>query len=91
MLSLPTHPAVITSVTALERATVGAGSTALSPPAYLFVFPLLAAVLKWPTHTPLHEPALSVVALHVDPEGNVPRAASLDMLYCMLDVLSGFR
>ena len=90
-LALPTHPAVIASVTALERATVGAGNTPLPAPAYLFVFPLLAAVLKWPTHTALHDPALNVVALHVDPDRDLPRAASLDMLFSMLDVLPAFR
>ena len=90
-LSLPTHPAVIATVTAMERATAGSGHTPLSAPAYLYVFPVLVAVLKWPSHTPLHDAALNVVALHVDPERDVPRAASLDMLYSMLSGLATFR
>ena len=90
-ISLPTHPAVITTITALEKATVRAANTPLTAPAYLFVFPVLEAVLRWPSHTSLHDPALSVVALHVEPDQEIPRAASLDMLFCMLDVLPAFR
>ena len=79
------------AITALEAATAGAGNKPLEPPAYLFVFPLLAAVLKWPAHTALHDAALNAVALHVDPDRDIPRAASLDMLFSTLDVLPAFR
>ena len=88
---LPTHPAVIATVAALEKTTVGQANEPLFPNAYLFIFPVLSAVLKWPSHTPLHEAALRVAALHVDPDRDVPRPASLDMLYTMLSVLPAFR
>lgn len=67
------------------------GNAPLPPNAYLFTFPVLSAVLKWPGHTPLHEAALLVAALHVDPDRDVPRPASLDMLFTMLSGLPAFR
>ncbi|MEW5303879.1 MAG: hypothetical protein WDW36_006532 [Sanguina aurantia] len=59
---------------------------------YCFVFPVLEAVLSSPQHTPLHEEALSVVSLHCSAAGgDIPRAASLGLLYHLLGVIPAYR
>ena len=45
----------------------------LPTPAYVMVFPIIRAVLSWPIPSPLHEPALSALALHVSPRHLPPQ------------------
>ncbi len=68
-----------------------AGGRPLPAPAYAFLFPVLRAVLSWKHHTGLHEEALAVVALHVSPSGPLPRAASLALLYHVLELMPAYR
>ncbi len=77
------------SISALSSA-VSAGSP-LPTPAYVMLFPILAAVLSWPQWTPLHEEALSAVALHVSPGAPLPRKATFGLLYHVLQTLPSFR
>jgi hypothetical protein len=60
-------------------------------PSYALVFPVLEAVLQCPHHTPLHDDALMVLALHVRPEQEIPRAASLQLLYHLLGIIPAYR
>ena len=80
---------LVESIMALSSATE-AGS-ALPTPAYLMLFPILAAVLSFPQRTPLHEDALAALALHVSPGGALPRRATLALLYNVLETLPSFR
>lgn len=77
------------SIAALSKTT--AAGSALPTPAYVMLFPILAAVLSWPQRTPLHEEALAAVALHVSPGGPLPRRATLALLYNVLETLPSFR
>ena len=86
---LPERAPVVETVRALASAT--AGGRPLPAPAYTFLFPVLRAVLSWPQHTALHEEALAAVALHVAPGGALPRAALLDLLYRVLDLMPAYR
>lgn len=81
--------AVVDTVHALTSAT--AGGRPLPGPAYAFVFPVLCAVLSWPVHTPLHEEALAVLALHVAPGDPLPRAAMLALLFHVLELMPAYR
>ncbi len=80
---------LVESIMALSSAT--AAGSALPTPTYMMLFPILAAVLKWPQRTPLHEDALAAVALHVSPGGSLPRRATLALLYNVLEILPSFR
>lgn len=86
---LPERAPVVETIRALACAT--AGGRPLPAPAYTFLFPVLRAVLSWPQHTALHEEALAAVALHVAPGGALPRAALLDLLYRVLDMMPAYR
>ena len=64
----------------------------LPTPLYMMLFPVLRAVLSWRQPSPLHEPALAAVALHVSPEvDGLPRPATLALLYHVLETLPGYR
>ena len=65
----------------------------LPPSSYRFAFPVLSAVLSSPAHTPLHDEALAVVALHCSPSlgGDIPRRESLALLYNALGVIPAYR
>jgi hypothetical protein len=52
---------------------------------------VLQAVLSSPQHTPLHDAALGVLALHVAPGLDIPRQQSLRLLYTALAVIPAFR
>lgn len=67
------------------------GRKPLSPAALRLCLPVLAGVLRWPQHSPLHDPALAVLGLHVSPELDVPRADMLELLYHVLDTIPAFR
>lgn len=58
---------------------------------YAFVFPIIRAVLSSPQHTPLHDEAMAVVALHCAPGGPLPRRESLQLLYHVLGVNASYR
>lgn len=87
---LPAFPAVGSVVRATAHVTADVHK-ALSPAAYTFLFPVLQAVLASPGHTPLHDAALSVVALHVSPGQDVPRGETLEMLYRLLETIPAYR
>ncbi len=59
--------------------------------AYRFVFPMLRAVLSSSVHTPVHEAALSVVALHCAAGDDIPRMQSLELLYLLLGVVPAYK
>lgn len=63
---LPRSEPVAEVVRALRDVTSRQGH-ALAAPSFRFVFPVLKAVLSCPSHTPLHDEALTVVALHCAP------------------------
>lgn len=80
---------VIESIAAIREAT--ADGKALPSPAYIMVFPIISAVLSWPVPSPLHEPALSALALHVSPSVCLPRTAMLALLYQVLETMPAYR
>ena len=80
---------VIESIAAIREAT--ADENALPSPAYIMVFPIISAVLSWPVPSPLHEPALSALALHVSPSVCLPRTAMLALLYQVLETMPAYR
>ncbi|KAK9840722.1 hypothetical protein WJX81_000165 [Elliptochloris bilobata] len=88
-VELPERQPVVDTIRALASAT--AGGQPLPTPAYTFLFPVLRAVLSWPQHTTLHEQALAAVSLHVAPGAALPRAASLALLYHVLDLMPAYR
>jgi len=63
----------------------------LSPQAYGFCFPVLRAVLSSPQHSPLHDEALAVVALHCAPDADISRRESLALLYHVLGINPTYR
>lgn len=67
------------------------GRKPLPQPAFRLCFPILAAVLSWPSHSPLHEPALAVLGLHVDASQDSPRGQMLLLLYHVLGLIPAFR
>lgn len=67
------------------------GDRPLPRPAYCFVFPVIQAVLAAPAFSPLHEDALTVLALHVAPGESIPRKESLRLLYHLLGVVAAYR
>lgn len=91
MLSFPTHASTFCNPILLSCLQVTAGKQPLPRSAYCFVFPVLQAVLSAPSFSPLHEDALSVVALHVAPGEAIPRAESLRLLYHLLGVVPAYR
>ena len=80
---------VIESIAAISEAT--ADGQPLPSPAYIMVFPIISAVLGWPIPSPLHEPALSALALHVSPSICLPRTAMLALLYQVLETMPAYR
>ncbi len=42
-------------------------------------------------HTPLHDECLAVLSLHVAPGLDIPRRASLELLYHLLGVIPAYR
>ena len=80
---------VFESIAAIREAT--ADGNALPSPAYIMVFPIISAVLSWPVPSPLHEPALSALALHVSPSVCLPRTAMLALLYQVLETMPAYR
>ena len=81
---------VIESIAAIREATAADGK-ALPSSAYIMVFPIISAVLSWPVPSPLHEPALSALALHVSPSVCLPRTAMLALLYQVLETMPAYR
>lgn len=86
---LSTRAAMVTTLQAMAAAT--ANSTALPGPCYHLCFPVLEAVLSSSLHTPLHEQALQVMALHVAPGLPLPRKQTLAVLYHVLGVVPAYR
>ena len=80
---------MVTTMQAMAAAT--ANSTALPGPSYDLCFPVLEAVLSSSVHTPLHEQALQVMALHVAPGLPLPRKQTLAVLYHVLAVVPAYR
>lgn len=80
---------MVTTMQAMAAAT--ANSTALPGPSYDLCFPVLEAVLSSSVHTPLHEQALEVMALHVAPGLPLPRKQTLAVLYHVLGVVPAYR
>ena len=80
---------IIESIAAIREAT--ADGHPLPSPAYIMVFPIISAVLSWPVPSPLHEPALSALALHVSPSICLPRTAMLALLYQVLETMPAYR
>ncbi|KAG2489371.1 hypothetical protein HYH03_012201 [Edaphochlamys debaryana] len=85
-----TRPAVASVVHALAAVTAAVGQQ-LPPSSYCYVFPVLQAVLLSPVHTPLHDECVGVLALHVAPGLDIPRRASLELLYHLLGVVPAYR
>lgn len=71
--------------------SVTAGRKPLPLPAFKLCFPILAAVLSWPEVSALHDPALTVVGLHVKPGLDVPRVQMLELLYRVLGTIPAYR
>lgn len=86
---LSTRAAMVTTLQAMAAAT--ANSTPLPGPCYHLCFPVLEAVLSSSLHTPLHEQALQVMALHVAPGLPLPRKQTLAVLYHVLGVVPAYR
>ena len=63
----------------------------MSPQAYGLCFPVLRAVLSSPHHSPLHDEALAVVALHCAPDADISRRESLALLYHVLGINPTYR
>ncbi|KAF5835979.1 armadillo-type protein [Dunaliella salina] len=87
-VKLPAAKEIADVVSALRQVT--GDRRPLQGASYRFVFPVLQAILSSPTHTPSHEDALAVVALHCSAH-DVPRAASLALLYHLLGVVPAYR
>lgn len=75
---------------ALAQVTVPT-KTSLPAATYTFLFPVLQALLSPHSITPLHDAALSVVSLHVQPGQDVPRADTLHLMYHLLSVIPTYR
>ena len=88
--TIPERAAVEGVMAALVASTV-AMRRPLPGPCYALVFPVLEAVLHCPHHTPLHDEALLVLALHVRPEQDIPRAGSTRLLYHLLGIIPAYR
>lgn len=88
--NIPSQSAVAGVMAALVASTV-TPRRPMPGPSYALVFPVLKAVLHCPHHTPLHDDALAVLALHVRPEQDIPRAASLELLYHLLGIIPAAR
>ena len=86
---LSTRAAMVTTMQAM--AAVTANSTPLPGPCYDLCFPVLEAVLSSSVHTPLHEQALQVMALHVAPGLPLPRKDTLAVLFHVLGVVPAYR
>ena len=86
---LSTRAAMVTTMQAM--AAVTANSTPLHGPCYDLCFPVLEAVLSSSVHTPLHEQALQVMALHVAPGLPLPRKDTLAVLFHVLGVVPAYR
>ncbi|GIL49256.1 hypothetical protein Vafri_5386 [Volvox africanus] len=84
------RPAVASVVHALAVVTAAVGQQ-LPPSSYCYVFPVLQAVLLSPVHTRLHDECVAVMALHVAPGLDIPRRASLELLYHLLGVIPAYR
>ncbi|GIL73837.1 hypothetical protein Vretimale_5312 [Volvox reticuliferus] len=84
------RPAVASVVHALALVTAAVGQQ-LPPSSYCYVFPVLQAVLLSPVHTRLHDECVAVIALHVAPGLDIPRRASLELLYHLLGVIPAYR
>jgi hypothetical protein len=88
--SIPQRSAVSDVVQALHQSTVPQRRP-LPGPSYALVFPVVAAVLRCPHITPLHDEALAVLGLHVTPEQDIPRGESLELLYAVLGTIPAYR
>jgi hypothetical protein len=88
--SIPQRSTVTDVVQALHRSTVPQRRP-LPGPSYALVFPVVAAVLRCPQITPLHDEALAVLGLHVAPEQDIPRGESLELLYAVLGTIPAYR
>lgn len=86
---VPEHPSTSAAMTAMVAVT--GGRKPLPPPAFGLCFPILAAVLSWPTHSVLHDPAMTVMGLHVGPQLQSPRGKMLQLLYHVLGLIPAFR
>ncbi|KXZ48792.1 hypothetical protein GPECTOR_25g376 [Gonium pectorale] len=84
------RPAVASVVHALAAVTAAVGQQ-LPPSSYSYVFPVLQAVLLSPVHTLLHDKCVAVLALHVAPGLDIPRRASLQLLYHLLGIIPAYR
>lgn len=80
---------IIESIASIREYT--ADGRSLPTPAYIMVFPIISAVLSWPIPSPLHEPALSALALHVSPDISLPRTSMLALLYQVLETMPAYR
>jgi len=72
-------------------ASVTGGRRPLPLPAFKLCFPVLASVLSWPEVSALHDPALTIVGLHVKPDMAVPRRKMLALLYLVLGTIPAYR
>ncbi|KAG2444413.1 hypothetical protein HXX76_001166 [Chlamydomonas incerta] len=84
------RPATASVVHALAAVTAAAGQQ-LPSSSYCYVFPVLQAVLMSPVHTALHDECVAVLSLHVAPGLDIPRRASLELLYYLLGVIPAYR
>lgn len=80
---------IIESIAAIRECT--ADGQPLPTPAYIMVFPIISAVLSWPIPSPLHEPGLSALALHVSPSITLPRTSMLALLHQVLETMPAYR
>ena len=77
---------------ATEEDPVGsAGARPLPAPVYTLCFPILRAILSCPLPTPLHDAALSVVALHVGPDSTVSKLQAFELLHRVILILPALR
>lgn len=78
------NPIAGSVVRAIQLHTVGP-SLPLPSPAYALVIPILEAVLTSGLRSKLHDPAISIVALHASPSAPLPRTRLFRSLYLYLE------
>lgn len=88
-IPIPEHPAISAAVKAMASATASRKPLPLS--AFNLCFPILEAVLGWPEISSLHDPALTIVGLHVKPDVAVPRQSMLKLLFHVLGNIPAYR
>ena len=86
---LSEHAAIQKTIAAMTDVTSGRRQLPLA--AFKLCYAILAAILDLPEISPLHEPAMNILALHVAPGLDIPRSKMLALLYHVLGVIPAYR